>query len=1026
MIPIRLTLEGIYSYQLSQTIDFTKLTIEKLFGIFGSTGSGKSTILEAMIYALYDKVERLGGTGYKYDIMNLKSKRLWIDFEFSAGERMDVYRITVESKRNSKNFNEVGTSVRKLYKKSGEDWQPIEIQKRDNVIENIIGLNYENFRRIIIIPQGKFQEFLQLGGNERSKMMMEIFKDLRKYDLFEKAALLLSLTDKAMKNVEGQLVQLSEISEEELIRLQQLLLETEKDKKLKEEELKTHSETEKLFENIKKLYSEQKDCLKKLDDLKKQEFEIRKKEQLIETYNQCMKLFNSDINMLNDIQKRSDLAHADILKIQKKLKEKYEDSEKINLEFKTYEAKYNCRNKLHEKSLKLEKLIDIKQNEEQLKTENAKKEEFVLREIKGKEYIEHVENHIVELKTERDSLKIETLPSQELHEISEWYQQYVSQLSEKENITKNINKLLSVEKEFEQTFVNKKTMFLDFNDLQVNDSQRIVDSIQTLVQKFERVNLEIQQQQLEQKLSEFADNLHDNEPCPLCGSLLHPKIRLSDAEVNNHLKLKIKEKKQLELDIEKLKLFSAWLNNELQNQITRNEEIAVLQQQLNCVETALQQHCEQFHWKNFIYSDSLIFKQQLAAEHQKHNQITLLSDNIEKESKDLTKYKTGLTEIQNGIQKFDHAITSLQAIIQTLQQDVDYELINEYQSVNTTTIKLTIVQIQNELQQIEQQYERLVSDREKINAAMNELRGSLQELEMSKNRLIEEQNKLQSILNENIEKNHFNNLAEIKAILATNLDAEKWKKKIQEFHACLASESARLEEIQQQIDGRIYIEETHMAVKDKIQQLQENLKILTENGIGYHIQIQNINEKIRTKKELEKQQVELKNRSEDLNVLKTLFNGSKFVKFVSSIYLEELCRNANERFKMMTYNQLEIRLNENTEFDVVDYLNGGHERSVKTLSGGQTFQASLSLALALIDNISRLSNSKQRFFFLDEGFGSQDKESLQTIFNTLQSLRNENKIVGIISHVEELQQNISAHVFVRNDQESGSRISGCI
>jgi exonuclease SbcC len=103
-------------------------------------------------------------------------------------------------------------------------------------------------------------------------------------------------------------------------------------------------------------------------------------------------------------------------------------------------------------------------------------------------------------------------------------------------------------------------------------------------------------------------------------------------------------------------------------------------------------------------------------------------------------------------------------------------------------------------------------------------------------------------------------------------------------------------------------------------------------------------------------------------------------------------------------------------------MNGGKQRSVKTLSGGQTFQASLALALALADNIQKITESNQNFFFLDEGFGSLDKESLSIVFDTLKSLRKENRIVGVISHVEEMQQEIETHLQIENHEEKGSII----
>jgi exonuclease SbcC len=183
-----------------------------------------------------------------------------------------------------------------------------------------------------------------------------------------------------------------------------------------------------------------------------------------------------------------------------------------------------------------------------------------------------------------------------------------------------------------------------------------------------------------------------------------------------------------------------------------------------------------------------------------------------------------------------------------------------------------------------------------------------------------------------------------------------------------------------------------------------------------------LTEKLAIKKDLERQFDNLTLRKTNLDTIQKLFTASGFMNFVSTMYLENLVKSANQRFREMTSQQLELILNAENEFEIRDYLNGGNTRSVKTLSGGQTFQASLSLALSLIDNVQCFANDSKKFFFIDEGFGSQDKDSLQVIFDTLKSLRKENRVVGIISHVEELKQSIAAHVSIENSSEYGSRI----
>jgi exonuclease SbcC len=157
--------------------------------------------------------------------------------------------------------------------------------------------------------------------------------------------------------------------------------------------------------------------------------------------------------------------------------------------------------------------------------------------------------------------------------------------------------------------------------------------------------------------------------------------------------------------------------------------------------------------------------------------------------------------------------------------------------------------------------------------------------------------------------------------------------------------------------------------------------------------------------------------------LERLFSGKGFVRYVSSIYLRELCNTANKRFRLLTKNSLSLEIDDSNTFWVTDYLNGGKKRLLKTLSGGQTFQASLCLALALAEKVKALNQADQSFFFLDEGFGALDKNSLRVVFETLKALRHENRVVGIISHVEELQQEVGVYAQVELDAELGSTIS---
>jgi len=188
-------------------------------------------------------------------------------------------------------------------------------------------------------------------------------------------------------------------------------------------------------------------------------------------------------------------------------------------------------------------------------------------------------------------------------------------------------------------------------------------------------------------------------------------------------------------------------------------------------------------------------------------------------------------------------------------------------------------------------------------------------------------------------------------------------------------------------------------------------------------ELERITEALVSKKELLKSVAALSTRQEHIKLLENIFRGQGFVQYISSIYLQQLCQHANERFHRMTRGQLSLQIGENNEFEIIDYLNEGKSRSVKTLSGGQAFQVSLSLALALAESVQSEASADKNFFFIDEGFGTQDTESVNIVFETMANLLKDNRIVGIISHVEELKERIPMSLTITNDPEKGSLIS---
>ncbi|MFA6912955.1 MAG: AAA family ATPase, partial [Proteiniphilum sp.] len=296
MIPISLTIQGLYSYQKKQTVDFTKLTAAGLFGIFGGVGSGKSSILEAITFAIYGETDRLHKRDNRYyNMMNLKSNELLIDFIFESGTEGSVYRAMVTGKRNSKRFDEVKTLDRSAYRRIEGAWVPI-----DNVVmEKAAGLSYDNFKRTIIIPQGQFQEFLQLGNKDRTQMMKELF-NLGKFELGGKVGSLEKKNNEKRQNITGKLQQLGEISPEQADGYQEQLTQLEKEIGEFDLLLEKMQQNEEQLRRLQTIILQREQAAEKYKKLQSQEITYKEQEEKVKRYELCVHRFTHLLDSLKE------------------------------------------------------------------------------------------------------------------------------------------------------------------------------------------------------------------------------------------------------------------------------------------------------------------------------------------------------------------------------------------------------------------------------------------------------------------------------------------------------------------------------------------------------------------------------------------------------------------------------------------------------------------------------------------------------------------------------------------------------
>ena len=292
MKPIKLSIEGVFSYQEKQIIDFEKLSKGGIFGIFGKTGSGKSSIIEAIIFVLYDRLDKISGN--KVDLINLQSDKAVIEFEFeSFGKQYLATSITKRTPRGQ-------TTKRQFYVKEDGNYRVV---SEDVTPEDIIGLSYDNFCRIVIIPQGKFQEFFSLTESQRTAMLKEIFPLLTQYDLNQSLKKLREQAKEILDTESGQLQQLSEYTEEGLKTKQ----EESEAVKQRYETIKTQyekqkslaDEFEKLFSDFNKLQT----ATEEKEKLDKQTVEIDRSRKELDEYEVAINRFQVPISSYENTQR---------------------------------------------------------------------------------------------------------------------------------------------------------------------------------------------------------------------------------------------------------------------------------------------------------------------------------------------------------------------------------------------------------------------------------------------------------------------------------------------------------------------------------------------------------------------------------------------------------------------------------------------------------------------------------------------------------------------------------------------------
>ncbi|MEL1136622.1 SMC family ATPase [Desulfitobacterium sp. THU1] len=1155
MKPIKLKIRGLNSFTDLQEVDFLRLTDKGLFGIFGPTGSGKSTILDGITLALYGAVAR-GSSNY----MNTNSDGLNVSYEFQISEKeIRKYRVDREFRRDSKTGH-VRSKSAKIVQITEEGELVLEEQatKVTEQCEMILGLQLEDFTRTVVLPQGKFSEFLKLEGKERREMLERLF-NLQRYgdDLSIRLAGKIRQEKDKAQNLAGELKTYEEYSAEilqektnELSTLAENLVLSRAGYQKAEED---YAKGKQLWD----LQSELEQHILQKSDLEKRENEIKENENKAEQGERALRVkpyldhYEETLSAMATTQKQIDdlkrivaeLAESQKQGEERLIKARFQKDQELPLlrlrqqsVAEAIEEKKKLNALLQEKNTlqagleavakegvdKRKKAEEITAKADVLNADILAKEKEAEDLTLDQDYKKKVNEAIVVLNTYEHAKKQVHDESQVIEQIKATIQgaqaraeELAKQLAAKDEEVKNhqlaLQNLISASPGDQDTLMALQDKVNQIKDRwskhaeyttaiakaqetivkEEQDLQKSRVDNETLELEINRLELEIKAIENENRAHILREELRDGEACPVCGAKEHhlealEGLAVIDSETpidrkleqlsgilrekqaaqqlssnrvatrqetirfqentSQEYQLKLNElgeeykaysidelQKQFEQLKEKITLFHTQKDDLEQKNILLKEDQNAIKMKLNTETIITAENKTQLESRQSNLSSIQVKFEEAQAELLKYQAelgvedfLSKQEDMIRKDKQkanlelELKQLREQLKGAQGQRESLNHELAELREVFKEKQAT----LVEKESSIQEkeTGIKAKVggvedlaayqQEISDSIIKIDREYLEAEEKKKLIDQQYNESHTHYRSAENSLSDLTERMKKNQEALAKVLREEKFQDSDEAKGFLIERAEIERLKIQVREYRDLLVKLAGSIDALKAKMGGRSLSAEQWQVLQTSKEEKNNLLKALEENKIKLESSITLIKAKYAEKTKLLKNQEKLDYQLGLLNDLEKLFKGKRFVEYVAAHQLKYVSIEADKKLKEITGGNYGLEVDENGKFIIRDYKNGGAQRDASTLSGGETFLASLALALALSAQIQLKGTAPLELFFLDEGFGTLDDNLLEVVMDTLERIHHDKLSIGIISHVESIKNRVPVKLMV--------------
>ncbi|MEQ5998092.1 exonuclease subunit SbcC [Bacillus amyloliquefaciens] len=1120
MKPILLTIKGLHSFREEQTIDFAGLSGAGVFGIFGPTGSGKSSILDAMTLALYGKVERAANN--THGILNHAEDQLAVSFTFAlqSGHRVS-YKVERVFKRTDE--TKVKTALCRLIEIKDE--QTVLADKANEVnkkVEELLGLTIDDFTRAVVLPQGKFAEFLSLKGAERRHMLQRLF-NLEQYG------------DRLVKKLRRR-AQEAAAKKNEMLAEQSGLGDAGEDA-LKQAEQQFHEANERLeaaekkrvrakerFENHQEIWNLQTER----DEYERREKKLEERRPYITDLTERLKEAETALALepyadrCTEAVRRKQRAEQEHELAKRKSEAETVSFTRQNEAYEAWRAhkaerepKLVKEEELYQRLSAIEqKLLEAKKEAEKTNAEHSKKEEeyeAASKQLAGvKDRLTRGQNRQNELKEELKAVQVtadERKKCQTAAQLAAGFQQTQEQITkERANLTTQLKNMEKLNGESESLTAKAKTEEEDitraYQTLQtvyhmVCETER---SLKAAAERADKTQADLRRRSEEARTAaltkELSEKLIEGKPCPVCGSTQHDRPRSAHETFSPDTAVQ----EQLQ-QVEALLSEAAALSQEvLTAKVALEEQSGRFTEECPFLQSARVPELEaassisgrpldetfsavRLEWKQ-MKQDMLSVKEKvtrlISAHQQTVRQAEQLAERIRYEEKEADRLRHSLEELESlsesrlnqynevcgdippnridawqaSIDEKDRQAEECEKRIETSiaflkEHEEEKERLQEMKH-RLERERLELHYASERLQQVIDGYEQelgTAAEETSISAKLEAVRQELQLLKSKEQSLFDALKQAQQSLNDakgresgslmslrdaetSLEKAQndwrvrskdtgFTDPDQVKKSLLPQGRAEEMKKEIDEFLDTSKQLSANISRVTDKLAERRISEEEWTASVSLLKQAEAESGAAMEEKGAQAKAFAVMQKQHKRFKEIEAELKSWQTQIDRLDKLQSVCKGNTFVEFLAEEQLESVARDASARLGALTRQRYAILVDSEGGFVMRDDANGGVKRPVSSLSGGETFLTSLSLALALSAQIQLRGQYPLQFFFLDEGFGTLDQGLLDTVVTALEKLQSDNLSVGVISHVQELRARLPKKLIVHPSEPGG-------